>query len=619
MRKSIATVSVSGTLPEKLRAVAAAGFDGFELFEHDLVACPLSPSDIRLMAADLGLRVELYQPFRDVEALPPERFADALRRADHKFRLMTRLGADLLLVCSNVSPQAIDDDALAAEQLHTLADRAAAHGVRIAYEALAWGRHVDDYLRSWRIVRMAGHPALGVCLDSFHILSKGTDPVGIEAIPGNKIFFIQLADAPRLTMDTLQWSRHYRCFPGQGDFDLTGFTHHVMAAGYRGPLSLEVFNDVFRRSDPTRTATDAMLSLRFLEHGVLADGGMLGGGILGGDPADGDPADADLRGRNLGGRRLGDGDLSGSDVGGGNRGGGNRDRGKLRDGDLRAGEPGAGDLGGGGIRSRGRGGDLGGGAPPDLTDFAYVELAAGPDGDRLRRLVEVLGFDRVRLVEGGEAAELRAIGIGTPDPAAADAHVAALSAPAHAPDGTRVVFCAPTPGESVIDHVALTAPFAEASLWCRCVLGLRPHESLELPDPYGLVRSRAMTSTNGKVMLALNMADTTSNVPWQHVAVACDDVVGMARRLTAAGEPPLRIPANYYDDLDARFPGAPDLRGTDVLYDRAGDGEFLHLYTATIGRVFFEVVQRIGGYSGYGAANTPVRLAAQHGHKMRRE
>ncbi|WP_066366451.1 sugar phosphate isomerase/epimerase and 4-hydroxyphenylpyruvate domain-containing protein [Herbidospora mongoliensis] len=529
MRKSIATVSVSGTLPEKLQAIAAAGFDGFELFENDLVACPLSPEDVRHLAADLGLRIELYQPFRDFEAVPADLLAGNLRRAEHKFRLMSRLGADLLLVCSNVAPYAIDDDDLAAEQLRLLGERAAGHGIRIAYEALAWGRHVNDYLRSWRIVRMAGHPALGVCLDSFHILSKGSDPGGIEAIPGEKIFFLQLADAPRLTMDTLQWSRHYRCFPGQGDFDLAGFTQHVQNAGYRGPLSLEVFNDVFRRSDTARTAADAMLSLRFLEDG----------------------------------------------------------------------------------------------SAPVLTDFAYVELATGPDGDRLRRLVEVLGFDRARLVEGGDAAELRAIGISTPDPAKAAGHAAALSAPAEAPDGTRITFSAREPGDSTIDHVALTAPAAEAALWCRCVLGLRPHESLDLPDPYGLVRSRAMTSANGRVMVAVNMADTPADLPWQHVAVACDDVVGMARRLRAAGEPPLRIPANYYDDLDARFPGAPDLRGTDVLYDRTydhtGDGEFLHLYTATIGRVFFEVVQRIGGYSGYGAANAPVRLAAQHGHKMRRE
>ena len=127
-----------------------------------------------------------------------------------------------LLVCSSVSPDAVDDDALAAEQLRLLAERAAEHGIRIAYEALAWGRHVDEYLHAWRIARMADHPALGVCLDSFHILSRGSDPGGIEAIPGEKIFFLQLADAPLLAMDVLQWSRHYRCFPGQGGFDLAG-------------------------------------------------------------------------------------------------------------------------------------------------------------------------------------------------------------------------------------------------------------------------------------------------------------------------------------------------------------------------------------------------------------
>nr|BFE85436.1 hypothetical protein GCM10020093_080370 [Planobispora longispora] len=212
MRKSIATVSVSGTLTEKLEAIAAAGFDGVEIFENDLLTCPLPPEEIRLRAADLGLSVEMYQPFRDFEAMPEL----DLRRAERKFQIMERLGAGLLLVCSNVSPRAVDDDDLAAEQLRLLAERAAGHGIRIAYEALAWGRHVNEYLHSWRIVRMADHPDLGVCLDSFHILSRGSDPIGIEAIPGEKIFFLQLADAPLLAMDVLQWSRHYRCFPGQG-------------------------------------------------------------------------------------------------------------------------------------------------------------------------------------------------------------------------------------------------------------------------------------------------------------------------------------------------------------------------------------------------------------------
>ena len=99
---------------------------------------------------------------------------------------MERLGADTMLVCSNVSPDAIGDDALAAQHLHALAERAAARGLRIAYEALAWGRHVREYQHSWEIVRAAGHPSLGVCLDSFHVLSRGSDPAGIRRCRGRR-------------------------------------------------------------------------------------------------------------------------------------------------------------------------------------------------------------------------------------------------------------------------------------------------------------------------------------------------------------------------------------------------------------------------------------------------
>ena len=268
MRKSIATVSVSGTLPEKLAAIAQARFNGVEIFETDLVNSPFSPERIRWQAADLGLGIELYQPFRDFEAMPPDRFAANLKRAERKFDVMERLGADTMLVCSNVSPDAIGDDALAAQHLHALAERAAARGLMIAYEALAWGRHVRDYQHSWEIVRAASHPALGVCLDSFHILSRGSDPAGIRRVPGEKIFFLQLADAPVLAMDVLQWSRHHRCFPGQGGFDLTGFVGHVLAAGYQGPLSLEVFSDTFRQAEPESTALDAMRSLLYLEESL---------------------------------------------------------------------------------------------------------------------------------------------------------------------------------------------------------------------------------------------------------------------------------------------------------------------------------------------------------------
>ena len=101
----------------------------------------------------------------------------------------------------------------------------------------------------------------------------------------------------------------------------------------------------------------------------------------------------------------------------------------------------------------------------------------------------------------------------------------------------------------------------------------------------------------------------------QHIAFATDDVIAAARAATAAGAPVLRVPENYYDDIDARLAPPAELlesmRELGVLYDRNADGEFLHLYTEVLGgRVFFELVQRIADYSGYGESNSPIRMAA---------
>ena len=296
MRTGIATVCLSGTLKEKMQACAIAGFDGIEIFEQDLVTSPLSPEDVRKMAADLGLTLDLYQPFRDFDGVSEDLLAANLRRADAKFRLMSRLGMDTILVCSNVATATIDDDGLRAKQLASLAELAGDHGVKVAYEALAWGKYVNDYEHAHRLVEMVDHPNLGTCLDSFHILSRDWDTAPIEDFNPDKIFFVQVADAPKLSMDVLSWSRHYRVFPGEGQFELAKFMGHVVRAGYTGPVSLEVFNDVFRQSDVERTAVDAMRSLIWLEEqsakwleANAAAGAATGaaGTVAGGPPAPG--------------------------------------------------------------------------------------------------------------------------------------------------------------------------------------------------------------------------------------------------------------------------------------------------------------------------------------------
>ncbi|MDN5701079.1 MAG: sugar phosphate isomerase/epimerase, partial [Kocuria sp.] len=173
MRTSIATVCLSGTLEEKMQAAALAGFDGIEVFEQDLVVSPSSPEDLRGMAAELGLSLDMYQPFRDGVEVAPEDFPDSLRRLRAKFELMKRLGTPVLLMCSNVATAALNDDQAIADQLRQAGDLAAEYDIKLAYEALAWGKNVNDWRRAHHIVELADHPAVGTCLDSFHILSRG--------------------------------------------------------------------------------------------------------------------------------------------------------------------------------------------------------------------------------------------------------------------------------------------------------------------------------------------------------------------------------------------------------------------------------------------------------------
>ncbi|MFF5078505.1 bifunctional sugar phosphate isomerase/epimerase/4-hydroxyphenylpyruvate dioxygenase family protein [Actinoplanes sp. NPDC000266] len=592
MRTSIATVCLSGTLEDRLDAAAAAGFDAVEIFENDLIASASSPESIRARVQDLGLSIDLYQPFRDAEGASEERFAAVRRRFAAKLDLMSRLGADTILVCSSVSPDTIPDDAVSIAQLRSLADLAAARGMRIAYEALAWGHHVSTWDHSWEIVRRAGHPALGLCLDSFHVLSRTADFQQIRNVPGDKIFFLQLADAPRLDMDVLQWSRHHRLFPLQGGLDLAGFTRAVLDAGYTGPLSLEVFNDVFRQADPHRTAVDARRSLIALQNEDLTP-----------------PADLD----GIAFAELSVDSSSGPEL----------------ETLLRA----LGFTHSGQHRSK----------AVQLWEQGTARILLNSGAPRLSEGSAAIRAFALESTEPGQSAARAEQLLAEPLPRRRRQSEADLTAVA-APDGTEVFFVRTSPagwhddflptgeraagaGITGIDHLSLAQPFDrydEAALFYRSVLGMTDDEAGEFAAPYGLIRTLAIRDPRRRARIALSVpvlrrGDWAPAVPHpQHITLATSDLSRTAAALHAAGIESVPIPGNYYDDLEARLELPAGLRVLGAMYDEDEYGHYLQLFTPVIGdRVFFEIVQRVGGYRGYGFANVPVRMAAHRAQRLR--
>lgn len=609
--KSIATVSLSGTLPEKLEAAAAAGFDGVEIFENDLLQYGGSPAEVRRMAEALNLRIFLYQPLRDFEAMPREQFARNLARADRKFDVMQQLGADMVLVCSNVQDAAAPDLALAASDLRQMAEAAARRGLRVGYEALAWGRHVRSWRDAWQIVQMADHPALGLVLDSFHTLSLGDSLQGLEAVPADKLFFVQLADAPRLSMDVLSWSRHYRNFPGQGELPVAEFTRAVLQAGYRGPLSLEIFNDAFRAAPARLTARDGLRSLVWLESEA------------GGTPL---PLPPVLAGVDF--IEFAVDEAAGAQLAQRLQALGFAHAGRHRSKAVQLYRQGGVNL----ILN----------AEPDSAAAAHFALH-GPsvcaiglkvdDAARAMQRAQALGCEEwnehigpgeraIPALRAPDGLLLHLIDDRGADRSIYESDFVLDAAAGAAPSGVALA------GLEGVDHFAQALPahrFDSFVLFYRAVFGMRPDALHEIADPYGLVRSRAMVAEGGQVRIPLNASDsgvTTTGRCLQahagsgvhHIAFASREVESTVRAIDSTRAAMLPVPANYYDDLAARL-GLDEaqlqrLQSLGMLYDRDAHGDFLHAYTAPFcQRFFFEIVQR-RGYRGYGAANASVRMAA---------
>lgn len=617
MKTSIATVSISGNLREKLDAIAAAGFDGIEIFEQDFVADSGTPREIGDMIRDHGLEITLFQPFRDFEGLTGEARRKAFDRAKYKFDTMQELGTDLILFCSSTRPDGLGGIDRAAADFYELGELAATYDIRVGYEALAWGRHVYDHRDAWEIVRRASHPNIGLILDSFHSLARKIDPSTIRSIPSDKIFFVQLADAPLIEMDLLYWSRHFRNMPGEGDLAVTEFMRAVMATGYNGPISLEIFNDQFRGGLPKGLARDGYRSLVALMDDVRRSEPDIH------VPMPNLPPRIEVQGvafiefgtdnneaRALGQQLKSMGFLH---VG-------NHVSKKLelwQQGEIRI------------LLNTERTGFSHSSFVANGTSICDIGLSVKSASDTIERAHALAATPFTQQVASGEL-DIPAIHnvagsvMHFIDQDSGLSNVWDLEfKPVEQILGSQA-------GLTRIDHLAETMSYDEMlswSLFYTSIFEMDRMPMVDVIDPDGLVRSQAIKAKNGSIRITLNGAETHRTLAGrflaerftgavQHVAFSTEDIFATALAMQERGFEPLEMTKNYYHDLQARFSiGDTHLEKMEkfnILYDEDQNGAFYQFYSRPFaGALFFEIVQRVSEYDGYGAANAPFRIVAQ--------
>ncbi len=269
------TISLAGPLEARLAAIKGAGFDQVMLSARDIVGHAGGVDAAVAAVRASGLRVTGFQVLRDFEGLSGKLHAYKLDIAKAMITMCAALGCKVLLACSSTSAHASSDKRQLARDLHKLSMLALPHGIQVAYEALSWGRTVNEFTTAWEIVALADSPNLGIAIDSFHIFASKTSIEDLDMIEPWKIFLVQLSDfmwqEARTFEERMATARTFRVFPGEGvhSDELAQLVVALDRLGYRGDYSFEVFNDDYQQLPLPVVAERARRSAMWLAEDVL--------------------------------------------------------------------------------------------------------------------------------------------------------------------------------------------------------------------------------------------------------------------------------------------------------------------------------------------------------------
>jgi sugar phosphate isomerase/epimerase len=269
------TITMNGSLEGKLAAIKEAGFSQVMLLARDLTGHPQGWRKAAEVVRSSGLRVTGFQVLRDFEGLSGHLHEYKVDIAKSMLEMAHAVGAKVLLACSSTSTHATSDPQLLARDLRKLAMLAVPMGIRIAFEALSWGRHVNVFPQAWDLIAEADMPNLGLGFDSYHMLAMKTQVEDLELVDPSKIFLVQLADFMwneiKSVEERITTARTFRVFPGEGvhSAELAAITLQLHRMGYRGDYSFEVFNDDYQGLPVEKVAARARRAALWLGEQVL--------------------------------------------------------------------------------------------------------------------------------------------------------------------------------------------------------------------------------------------------------------------------------------------------------------------------------------------------------------
>ncbi|KAJ5168260.1 3-dehydroshikimate dehydratase [Penicillium canariense] len=305
----------SHSLDHKIHVAAQHGYAGIEIVFSDLerysqsnkLSVLAGAQAIKAICDERDLAILSLAPFENYEG-DRSPLVDRLQKAMRWIEVARMLHAPYLQVPAHYGTDAVGDESVIISELRQLSSLGSAKQplVSIAYEPMSWSTHHSTWESSLELVHAVDRPNFGLCLDTFHLITKvWADPFALSGkypdadkilddsvrrfvrdCPLDKIFFIQLSDGERFDppfstdhpwyvegeAPQFTWSKHARPFPFEAHLGAYMPVAEVARAwivekGYTGWVSLEIFDRRMRdkTSQPEDAATRGMDSRRKLK------------------------------------------------------------------------------------------------------------------------------------------------------------------------------------------------------------------------------------------------------------------------------------------------------------------------------------------------------------------
>lgn len=236
-------------LLEKVAVAARAGYQAVELWNDDVTEYLETGGSMETLTGaitDQGLKVVSVIALHGWVLTEGVEHANALKECERRMRQAVALGSPIIVASP---PREVCDLGRAAQRFGELLRLGRGLGVEPSMEFLGFAGGIKTVESAWAIASGCGEAGATVVADVFHLIRGGGAIDDLLTLSGDRLAIFHINGLPA-EPDPLTQMDPDRVMVGDGIADLPGVIANLKAIGYRGPISLELFNRALWERDP---------------------------------------------------------------------------------------------------------------------------------------------------------------------------------------------------------------------------------------------------------------------------------------------------------------------------------------------------------------------------------